>query len=84
MGVPEVPQLSAGNGELHVVELGKQAGQVAIFLYDLASQDWWFTTESLYPNLFSFARDRWIFYFAEGDTPRELADLETGEFFSIP
>ena len=55
-----------------------------IFFYDLAAAAWWFTSEQLYPNLFSFDRGRWIFYFVETATPREFVDLETGEFFSLP
>ena len=55
-----------------------------IFFYDLTSAAWWFTSEQLYPNLFSFNRGRWIFYFVETATPREFVDLESGEFFSLP
>ena len=53
-----------------------------IFLYDLSSARWFFTGQGLYPNLFSFARNAWVFYFAGTSGPRQYVDLGSGEFFN--
>ena len=54
------------------------------FLFDLSTMDWWFTSETLYPNVFNFNRNSWIFYFAETAGPRQFVDLQSGEFFNQP
>ena len=28
-----------------------------LYLYDLRSEDWWFTSESIYPSFYSFGRE---------------------------
>ncbi len=55
-----------------------------IFLYDLSLEGWLFTSSGVYPSMYSFGRNAWIFYFVGTSGPREFADLGSGEFFSIP
>ena len=55
----------------------------SVFLYDLSSQGWFFTGATQYPNLFSFARSTWVFYFEDTAGPRDFVDLGTSEFFSL-
>ena len=55
-----------------------------IFLYDLNAEGWLFTESAIYPSMYSFGRNAWIFYFAETFGPRQFVDLDSGEFFSIP
>ena len=52
-----------------------------MFLFDLGSSGWFFTGENLYPNLFSFNRNAWVFYFSGTSNPRNYVDLASGEFF---
>ncbi len=52
-----------------------------MFLFDLSSSGWFFTGEALYPNLFSFNRNAWVFYFEGTSGPRQYVDLGSGEFF---
>ena len=54
-----------------------------MFLFDLSSGGWFFTGETLYPNLFSFHRNAWVFYFAGTADPRNYVDLARGEFFDL-
>ena len=56
----------------------------SMFLYDLSSEGWFFTDSTQYPNLFSFARSAWVFYFKETAGPRNFVDLGSGEFFDLP
>lgn len=59
-----------------------QSKPESVFLFDLGVGGWLFTSSGLYPNLFSFSRNSWIFYFLDTFAPREFVDLQTGEFFS--
>ena len=54
-----------------------------IFFYDLGSLRWFFTASTQYPNMYSFTRNAWVFYFEDTFAPREFVDLQTGEFFSF-
>ena len=54
----------------------------SIFLYDLSSEGWFFTSALLYPNLYSFGRSSWVFYFEDTAKPRQFVDLQSGEFWS--
>ena len=54
-----------------------------LYLYDLQSEDWWFTSESIYPSFFSFGRRTWNHYFRETVNPRQFVDLESREFWSL-
>ena len=55
----------------------------SVFLFDLASGAWFFTNAITYPNLFSFGRSSWVFYFEGTSGPREFVDLVSGDFFSL-
>ena len=52
------------------------------FAFDLGSGQWLFTTDTSYPNLYSFGRNSWVFYFEGTIGPRQFVDLQRGEFFS--
>ncbi len=54
-----------------------------IFLFDLSTGAWFWTAASQYPNLFSFSRGAWIFYFEDTQGPRRFVDLQSGEFFDL-
>ena len=54
-----------------------------LFAFDLSSNQWFFTSASLYPNLYSFGRESWVFYFDGTSGPREFVDLQSGDFFSL-
>ncbi len=56
----------------------------SVFLYDLSSEGWFFTDSIQYPNMFSFDRNAWVFYFEDTSNPRNFVDLGTGEFFDLP
>ena len=55
----------------------------SLFAFDLSSNHWYFTSASLYPNLYSFGRGSWVFYFEGTSVPREFVDLQSGEFFNM-
>ena len=55
-----------------------------LFLFDPGAGSWWFTSETNYPNMFSFARSAWVFYFLNSSAPRHFVDLQSGEFFDLP
>ncbi len=55
----------------------------SFFFYDLSSQRWYWTSNSTYPNMFSFSRNAWVFYFKDTTGPREFVDLVSGEFFNV-
>ena len=55
-----------------------------VFLYDLSLEGWLFTSSGVYPSMYSFGRNAWIFYFLETSGPRRFVDLDSGEFFSVP
>ena len=61
------------------VSEGENDGE--LYLYDLRSEDWWFTSESFYPSFFSFGRRTWNSYFLETVNPRQFVDLESGDFW---
>ena len=54
-----------------------------LFAFDLSSDQWFYTDMSNYPNLYSFGRNSWVFYFDATSAPRQFVDLQTGEFFSL-
>ena len=55
-----------------------------MYVYDQISDQWLYTTAETYPNLYSFTRNSWVFYFEGTSGPREFVDLQTSEFFTIP
>ncbi len=55
----------------------------SVFLFDLSSESWFFTGDATYPNLYSFGRNSWVFYFVGTSGPRNFVDLVSGEFFDM-
>ena len=55
-----------------------------MYVYDQISDQWLYTTAETYPNLYSFSRNSWVFYFAGTSGPREFVDLQTSDFFTMP
>ena len=54
-----------------------------LFAFDLTSNQWFFTADASYPNLYSFLRNSWVFYFAGTSGPRQFVDLVSSEFFNL-
>ena len=54
-----------------------------VYCYDLASDQWLFTAATSYPNLYSFVRQSWVFYFDGSAAPRQFVDLQSGDFFDL-
>ncbi len=58
------------------------------FIYDLTTEDFWWTTSAFNTlTFYSFNRGTFNFYFvnfALGDGDRQFVDLETEEFYSVP
>ena len=54
-----------------------------MFLFDLSTGGWYFTGQGLYPNLFSFGRNAWVFYVVQTSNPRRYVDLGTEEFLEL-
>jgi len=62
----------------------------SVYLYDLSSGHWWYTSSSLFPYLYDFAMNAWIFYFLNPNSPghyttnpRYFANLTTGAIFTM-
>ena len=51
-----------------------------VYCYDLSSDEWLFTAATSYPNLYSFSRQSWVFYFDGSAAPRQFVDLQSGDF----
>ena len=64
------------------------AGQ--IYFYDFASEHWWYTSPSLFPYLYDFTLNTFIFYFPSTTNPghyttnpRYFSNLATGMIFTM-
>ncbi len=55
-----------------------------MYVYDQISDQWLYTAAETYPNLYSFVRNSWVFYFEGTSGPREFVDLQSNDFFTIP
>lgn len=58
--------------------------------YDLASTHWWYTSTSLFPYLYDFTLNSWIYYFPNTTSPghyttnpRYFSNLSTGKIFTM-
>jgi hypothetical protein len=58
-------------------------GSGAAYLYDFTSGHWWYTNPSLFPNLYDFTLNNWLFYFYSTSGPRYFSDLTTGKIISF-
>ena len=64
--------------------IGEDSSPDDFYLFDPSSDQWLYTTAETYPNLYSFSRDSWVFYFEGTSAPREFVDLQSNDFFTIP
>ena len=62
----------------------------AVYLYDLSSGHWWYTSASLFPYLYDFTLNTWIYYFPNTTSaghyttnPRYFANPATGAIFTM-
>ncbi|MDB6021300.1 MAG: Fibronectin, type domain protein [Pedosphaera sp.] len=51
----------------YVINAGDQQGSV--YLYDNSSQSFWFTSPALFPYLYDFKLNSWIYYYADTTKP---------------
>jgi hypothetical protein len=75
-------------------DLGSEAfvdgGNGAAYLYDFTSGHWWYTNNALFPDLYDFNLNTWIYYFPSTtnaghytSNPRYFANLTTGMIFTM-
>ena len=62
----------------------EDSSAVDVYLFDQSSDQWLYTAAETYPNLYSFVRNSWVFYFDGTSGPREFVDLQTSDFFTMP
>ena len=58
-------------------------GNGAAYLYDYASGHWWYTSPGLFPYLYDFTLNSWIYYFTNTTNPRYFSDLTTQKIFTM-
>ena len=75
MGYEYVDPVSSGNG---------------VYLWDYASGHWFYTNPSLFPYLYDFTLNAWIYYFPDTKNaghyttnPRYFVNLATGQIFTM-
>ncbi len=71
---------SIEHGWLYVPEGSVDEG---MFIFDLGIGNWIFTSSVLYPTMYSFLHDGWVFYFEGSTGPRSFVNLQTEEFFFV-
>ncbi len=54
-----------------------------LYCYDLSSDQWFYSGSALYPSMYSFGRNGWVFFLEQSDGVRQFSDLQTGAFFSL-
>ncbi len=62
----------------------------SVYFYDFASGHWWYTTSALFPYLYDFSLNTWIYYFPNTQSPghytanpRYFSDLTTGQILTM-
>jgi uncharacterized repeat protein (TIGR03803 family) len=62
----------------------------SIYVWDFSSQHWWYTSASLFPYLYDFTLNSFIYYFPDTKTPghytanpRYFSNLTTGKIFTM-
>jgi hypothetical protein len=62
----------------------------SIYFYDFAAGHWWYTSASLFPNLYDFTLGAWIYYFPDTanpghytSNPRSFVNLTTQKIFTM-
>jgi hypothetical protein len=65
-------------------------GNGAVYFYDFATTHWWYTTSSLFPYMYDFTLQSWLYYFpATTDpghytsTPRYFSVIATGKIITL-
>jgi hypothetical protein len=61
-----------------------------LYFYDLESNHWWYTSSSLFPFLYDFTLNSWIYYFPNTQSPghyttnpRYFSNLTTKQIFTM-
>jgi virginiamycin B lyase len=61
-----------------------------VYLYDFASGHWWYTSSTLFPDLYDFTLKSWLYYFPDTKNaghyttgPRYFVNLTTGQIFTM-
>ncbi len=62
----------------------------AIYFYDFATGHWWYSSASLFPYMYDFTLNAWVYYFSDTKTsghyttnPRYFSNLTTGKIFTM-
>ncbi len=70
------------------VQAGGAAG--SLYIYDFATGHWWYTSSPLFPYLYDFTLNAWIYYFPNTQAlgrytgnPRAFAHMATGQIFTM-
>jgi hypothetical protein len=65
-------------------------GKAGAYLYDLASGHWFYTSPSLFPYLYDFTLNNWLYYFLDAQNPghyttnpRYFSNVGTGQIFTM-
>jgi hypothetical protein len=53
------------------------------YFYDFASGHWWYTSPAVFPSLYDFTLNTWIYYFPSTTNPRYFANLTTQKIFTM-
>ncbi len=60
------------------------------FLFDLSTGHWWYTSQSLFPYLYDFTLNAWLYYFPNTQSPkhyttnpRYFSNLTTLKIFTM-
>ncbi len=54
-----------------------------VYLYDFATDDVFYTASDLYPYIYSFNLDTYLYYY-EGSSPREFYNFELDDYYYYP
>jgi hypothetical protein len=62
----------------------------SIYFYDFASGHWWYSSPSLFPYVYDFTLNAWLYYFPDTKNPghyttnpRYFSNLNTGQIFQM-
>jgi uncharacterized repeat protein (TIGR01451 family) len=82
------------NGWIYQFDMGYESispgvGQT-VYLWDLSTGHWWYTSTSLFPYMYDFTLNTWIYYFPDPKNaghyttnPRYFDNLTTGQIFTM-
>ena len=66
------------------IYLAEGAGSDGFFFFDIGINAWWYSSPFLYPNMFLFNGDGWVFYFDQEAETRSFVRYSDGEFIFYP